>query len=61
MTPTATQLKLRLDQRRLWFDNEWFFKWQHIGGQHTVEIDTFDGRMAKYAGLRFAGSPRRVY
>ncbi len=61
MTPTATQLKLRLDQRRLWFDNEWFFKWHHIGGQYTVEIDTFDGRMAKYAGLRFAGSPRRVY
>jgi hypothetical protein len=61
MTPTATQLKLRLDQRRRWFDNEWLFKWHHIDGQRVVEIDTFDGRMARYAGLKFAGSPRAVF
>jgi hypothetical protein len=53
MTPTATELQFRLDQRRRWFDNEWFFKWHHIGGQHVVEIDTFDGRMARYSGIKF--------
>jgi hypothetical protein len=61
MTPTATQLKFRLDQRRRWFDNEWFFKWHHIGGQRVVEIDTFDGRQARYAGIKFTGSPRAVF
>jgi hypothetical protein len=61
MTPTATQLKFRLDQRRRWFENEWFFKWHHIGGQHVVEIDTFDGRVARYGGIKFSGSSRLVY
>jgi hypothetical protein len=61
MTPTTTQLKLRLDQRRRWFDNEWLFKWHHISNQHAVEIDMFDGRMARYAGIKFAGSPCNVY
>jgi hypothetical protein len=61
MTPIATQLEFRLDQRRRWFDNEWFFKWHHIGGQHVVEIDTFDGRFARYAGIKFTGSPRLIY
>src|SRR6266851_7877257 len=61
MTPTASQLKFRLDQRRRWFDNEWLFKWHHIGGQRVVEIDTFDGRQARYAGIKFAGSPRAVF
>jgi hypothetical protein len=61
MTPTATQLKLRLDLRRRWFDNEWLFKWHHIGGQREVEIDMFDGRMARYAGVGFDGSPRHVF
>jgi hypothetical protein len=60
-TPTATQLKFRLDQRRRWFENEWFFKWHHIGGQRVVEIDTFDGRRARYAGIKFTGSSRDVF
>ena len=61
MTPLATQLRFRLDQRRRWFENEWFFKWHHIGGERVVEIDTFDGRQARYAGIKFAGSPRLVF
>ncbi len=61
MTPTATQLKFRLDQRRRWFDNEWLFKWHHIGGQRVVEIDMFDGRQARYAGIKFDGSSRDVF
>lgn len=61
MTPTATQLKLRLDQRRRWFDNEWLFKWHRIGDKNAVEIDTFDGRMARYAGIKFEGSPRQIF
>jgi hypothetical protein len=61
MTPIATQLEFRLDQRRRWFENEWFFKWHQIGGQRVVEIDTFDGRSARYSGIRFGGSSRLVY
>ena len=61
MTPTAMQLEFRLDQRRRWFDNEWFFKWHHIGGRNVIEIDTFDGRHARYAGIKFSGSPHNVY
>jgi hypothetical protein len=61
MTPLATQLQFRLDQRRRWFENEWFFKWHHIGGQRVIEIDTFDGRQARYAGIKFSGSARSVF
>jgi len=61
MTPVATQLKFRLDQRLRWFHNEWLFKWHHIGGQRVVEIDMFDGRQARYAGIRFSGSARDVF
>ena len=59
MTPTATQLKLRLDQRLL--HNEWFFKWHHIGRERVVEIDMFDGRYARYGGIKFSGSACDVY
>ncbi|ESZ87894.1 MAG: molecular chaperone Tir [Blastomonas sp. CACIA14H2] len=61
MTPTATRLKLRLDERHAWFRNQWFFKWHHIGGEQTVEIDLFDGRHAYYAGICYSGSPQTVY
>ena len=61
MTPTATQLKFRLDQPLRWFHNEWFFKWHHIGGQRVVEIDMFDGRQARYAGIKFTGSSCAVF
>jgi hypothetical protein len=61
MTPVATRLKLRLDDRARWFRNDWFFKWHHIGGQPTVNIDMFDGREAHYAGIAFSGSSRDVY
>lgn len=61
MTPAATQLKFRLDQRRLWFINEWLFKWHYIGGERAVEIDTFDGRMARYAGIKYDGSAYQIF
>jgi class 3 adenylate cyclase len=61
VTPVGSRLKERLDDRRLWFANEWFHKWHYIGGQYATEIDTFDGGKAQYAGLRFAGSPHQVY
>src|SRR5437763_16330716 len=61
MTPTAAQLSFRLDQRLRWFHNEWLFKWHFIKEQQVVEIDMFDGRFARYAGLKFTGSPRDVY
>lgn len=61
MTPTATRLQLRLEERYAWFRNEWFFKWHHIGGQQAVQIDLFNGRHAHYAGIAFSGSARDIY
>lgn len=61
MTPTATRLQQRLGDRQAWFNNEWFFKWHHIGGDRPVEIDLFDGRATTLAGIAFWGSPRDVY
>ena len=61
MTLTAAQLKFRLDQRLRWFHNEWFFKWHHIGRERIVEIDMFDGRYARYGGIKFSGSACDVY
>ena len=61
ITPTATRLQQRLNDRRTWFQNEWFFKWHHIGGERTVEIDQFNGAMTSYAGISFSGSARDIY
>ena len=61
MTPTATRLNMRLDERYLWFHNQWFFKWHHIGAGSSADIDTFDGRQAHYGGIKFSGSARDVY
>ncbi|MCL4672043.1 MAG: hypothetical protein KJZ64_03730 [Sphingomonadaceae bacterium] len=61
MTPTASRLKARLDDRRLWFVNEWFFKWHFIGKDGPVEIDSFDGRVIRYGGIQFSGTARDIY
>lgn len=61
MTPTSSRLKTQLDERLLWFHNEWFFKWHGIGRESNVKIDTFDGRFAQYSGVGFSGSPRQVF
>lgn len=41
--------------------NEWFFKWHHIGGQRAVEIDSFRGKPIVYGGIKFSGSALHVY
>ena len=61
MTPTATRLQHRLSERQSWFQNEWFFKWHHIGGDDVISIDLFNGRFATYAGLAYWGSPRDIF
>ena len=61
MTPTASRLKARLDERRRWFINEWFFKWHFIGKDGPVTIESFDGRDIQYGGIGFSGTPRLVY
>ncbi|MEG3180658.1 toll/interleukin-1 receptor domain-containing protein [Sphingomonas sp. LT1P40] len=61
ITPTTTRLQRRLDDRRAWFQNEWFFKWHHIGGDKIVEIDQFNGKKACYSGIAFFGTPRNIY
>jgi len=62
MTPTASRLKARLEDRRLWFANEWFYKWHFIGNDGPVTIDSFDGREIRYGGIvegQFRGAVRR--
>ncbi|MBT2244712.1 hypothetical protein JQK15_14295 [Sphingobium sp. BHU LFT2] len=61
MTPTASRLRVRLDDRRQWFTNEWFFKWHFIGKDGPVSIESFDGRGIHLSGIAFSGSARAVY
>jgi hypothetical protein len=61
MTPTASRLKARLEDRRLWFANEWFYKWHFIGNDGPVTIDSFDGREIRYGGIAFSGTARDIY
>jgi hypothetical protein len=61
MTPIADKMKFHLDQRRRWFHNEWLFKWHHIGREDPVEIDTFDGRSARFGGIEYSGSAVQIY
>lgn len=61
MTPTASRLKVRLDDRLRWFQNEWFYKWHFIGKEGPVSIDSFDGRGIHFGGIEFSGSARNVY
>ena len=61
MTPTGSRLQVRLDDRRRWFTNEWFFKWHFIGKDGPVSIDSFDGRGIHLGGIQFSGSARDVY
>ena len=61
MTPTCTRLKARLDDRRRWFSDEWFFKWHFIGNDGPVTIDSFDGRGIHYGGIKFSSTARDVY
>lgn len=50
-----------MDERRRWFNNEWFFKWHFIGNERSVTIDSFDGRGIHYGGIKFSGTARDVY
>jgi hypothetical protein len=61
VTPTATRLQARLDERRRWFQNEWFFKWHFIGKDGPVSIESFDGRGIHLGGIMFDGSARLTY
>lgn len=61
LTPTGARLQIVLDSEYLHMQNEWFFKWHHIGRASVIEIDGFDGRMISYGGNKFSGSARDVY
>lgn len=61
MTPTASRLKARLDERRRWFANEWFCRWHFIGKDGPVTIDSFDGRGIHQGGVEFGGDVRELY
>lgn len=60
-TPIGLRLKNTLDAEYQHMQNTWFFKWQRIGGATPVEIEGFDGRMIRYAGVEFRGSAQTVY
>jgi hypothetical protein len=55
------RMALALDNEYLRMQNEWFFKWHQIGSENTAEIDGFNGRMIRYGGIDFFGTPRIVY
>lgn len=61
MTPIGSRLKTRLDARRRWFVNEWFFKWHFIGKEGPVSIESLDGRGIHLGGLAYCGSARTTY
>ncbi len=61
LTPIGARLQIALEAEYLRMQNDWFFKWHYIGGENVVEIDGFDGRMIRYAGIKFSGSARSVY
>jgi hypothetical protein len=61
LTPIGSRLQIALDAEYLTMANEWFFKWHHIGRESTVEIDSFDGRLISYGGIKFGGTARDVY
>jgi hypothetical protein len=61
MTPIGSRLFDSLNDEYLRMQNEWFFKWHHIGGQRAVEIDSFRGKPIVYGGIKFSGSARLVY
>lgn len=61
LTPIGARLQIALDAEYLRMQNEWFFKWHHIGRDSVTEIDAFDGRMIKYGGIKFSGTARDVY
>ena len=61
MTPIGSRLIASLNDEYLRMQNEWFFKWHHIGGQRAVEIDSFRGKLIVYGGIKFSGSAHRVY
>ena len=60
-TTFALRLENDLENEMRRMANEWFFKWHYIGGNAPVEIDGFDGRKIRYAGIGFGGSSRIVY
>lgn len=61
LTPIAARLELALDAELLRMQNEWFFKWHHIGRERTVEIESFNGSPICYGGIKFGGTARDVY
>jgi hypothetical protein len=61
LTPIGARLQMALDAEHLRMQNEWFFKWHHIGGDSVVEMEGFDGRMIRYGGIEFSGTARDVY
>ena len=60
-TPIGSRLELSLDAEYRRMENEWFFKWHQIGWDRVVEIDSFNGRMIRYGGIKFSGTARTVY
>jgi len=61
LTPISSRLELSLDNELRRMNNEWFFKWHFIGGNETVELDGFDGRTIRYAGVKYFGSAEIVF
>lgn len=60
LTPIGSRLTGSLADEYTRMQNEWFFKWHHIGGP-MVEIESFREKPIRYGGIRFSGSAHAVY
>jgi hypothetical protein len=61
LTPIGSRLSLSLDDEYMRMQNEWFFKWHHIGGQRALRIDSFRGKPICYGGIKYSGTARDIY
>ncbi|MBV1831993.1 hypothetical protein HNW77_03650 [Komagataeibacter sp. AV436] len=61
MTPIGARLVVMLSDERQRMANEWFCKWHYISGSMPVEIESFNGRLIRYGGIRYTGVPQTIY
>jgi hypothetical protein len=60
LTPIGSRLTASLADEYTRMQNQWFFKWHHIGGP-MIEIESFREKPIRYGGIKFAGSAHAVY
>ena len=60
-TVIGQKLELAIQQELRRMDNDWFFKWNFIGKDGHVEIESFPGAPIRFGGIAYVGSPVTVF